>query len=104
MNIFSKKNRSCSRLDSLIVLAWSLKNKELFRIGLVDRLRLNPYKQERSPEWTPWSLKNKEVFRIELDLMVLVLLYALVERVYFSRRRDFFLSFDNLSNSCNALH
>ena len=30
------KTRSCSRLDLWVVLAWSLKNVELFQIGLVD--------------------------------------------------------------------
>ena len=34
-----------SRLDSWIVLAWSLKNKELFRIGLLDRPRVDPLKK-----------------------------------------------------------
>ena len=39
-------------MDSWIVHAWSLKNKELFRIGLVDCPCVEPY--------------NKEVFRIGL--------------------------------------
>ena len=30
------KIRSCSRFDSRVILAWSLKNKELFQIGLLD--------------------------------------------------------------------
>ena len=33
---------SCSGLDSWIVHAWSLKNKELFQIGLVDHPRVEP--------------------------------------------------------------
>ena len=38
--------------DSWIVPKWSLKTKEVFRIGLGDR--------------PAWSLKNTEVFRIRL--------------------------------------
>ena len=46
------KMRRCSGLDSWIVNAWSLKNKELFQLD----------------SWIvyAWSLKNKEVFRIRL--------------------------------------
>ena len=54
--------------------AWSLKNKGLFRIGLVDRPR--GLDSLTLPEdWTPgpslvdrplWTLKNKELFRIGL--------------------------------------
>ena len=100
-------------MDSWIVPAWSLKYKELFRIGLVDHPRVEPSKQGVVPDWTcglslrgalktrrcsgldswtihAWSLKNGEVFRIGLDFMVSVLLSASVERVGVSRMRDFF--------------
>ena len=83
------KTRSCSGLDLWIVPGWSLKNKEVFRIGLMDRPCVEPLKQGVVPDWTrelsthgalktrrcsgldswivpAWSLKNKEVFRIGL--------------------------------------
>ena len=37
-----KKTGSYSRLDSWIIPAWSLKNKDLFWIGLVDRPCMEP--------------------------------------------------------------
>ena len=75
--------------SSWIVPAWSLKNKKVFRIGLVDRPHVEPWKQGGVPYWTcgssplgalkrrrcsgldlwivpAWSLKNEEVFRIGL--------------------------------------
>ena len=36
------KTRRCSGLDSRIVPAWTLKSEELFRMGLVDRPRVDP--------------------------------------------------------------
>ena len=36
------KTRRCSGLDSWIVSGWSLRNKELFQIGLVDRSQGEP--------------------------------------------------------------
>ena len=38
-------------MDSWIVPACSLKNKEVFWIGLVDRPRVEPYKQGAVPNW-----------------------------------------------------
>ena len=48
------KTRRCSGLDSWIVPAWSLKNKEVFRVGLVDGLVDRPRMEP----------KKKKVFRI----------------------------------------
>ena len=59
------KTRSCSGLDSWIVLAWSLKNEELFPCGaLTTRIcsRLNKWILPK------WSIQNKELFWIGLDL------------------------------------
>ena len=36
------KTRICSGLDSWIVPMWSLKNKMVFRIGLMDRPHVKP--------------------------------------------------------------
>ena len=41
--------------NSWIVTTWSLKNKKLFRIGLVDRPRVEPYNQGVVPYWTSGS-------------------------------------------------
>ena len=40
MNFGALKTRSCSRLDSWVVLAWSLKKRDLFQIGLVADILL----------------------------------------------------------------
>ena len=36
------KTRRCSKLDLWVVPAWSLKNKDVFRIRLVDHARMEP--------------------------------------------------------------
>ena len=74
-------------MDSWIVPAWSLKNKEVFWIGLVDGPCVEPWKCGVFPDWTHelsprgdvktkkcsglaswivpvWSPRNKEVFQI----------------------------------------
>ena len=75
------------RFHLWIFRAWSLKNKEVFRIGLVDCPRVEPSKKAGVPDWTresfphgalktrrcsglgswivpAWSLQNKDVFQI----------------------------------------
>ena len=46
------KTRSCSRLDSGIVLEWSIKKEELLRIGLVDPPCVEPQKGGVFRKWT----------------------------------------------------
>ena len=56
--------RRCSGLDSWIVHAWSLKNKELFRIALVDC----PCPWEVFYSWIvpAWSLKTRSCYGLDL--------------------------------------
>ena len=54
-NIYAPRNGLGDRprgLDSWTVPAWSLKNKELFFIGPVDRPRVEPYKGGGIQDWT----------------------------------------------------
>ena len=68
------KVKSCFGLDSWIVRAWSLKNKDAFRIGLVDCPRVEPQKQGVVLDWTCglvdlWHKSNPEqifVFKARL--------------------------------------
>ena len=61
MNIICKEySQIYSNIRYTLVLAWSLKNKELFRIQLVDR----PHVLFRNGP--KWSLNNGEVFKIGL--------------------------------------
>ena len=39
-------------MESWIVPVWSLRNEEVFLIGLVDCPRVEPYKQGGAPDWT----------------------------------------------------
>ena len=38
-------------MDSWIIPEWSLKHKEVFWMGLVDRPRVEPQKQGGVPDW-----------------------------------------------------
>ena len=74
-------------MDSWIVPTWSLKNKEVFRIGLVDRpcllLRIAPHRAKKRGGVQNWT--HKFLFWV-FDT---VLLSAHVERVSVYRTRDF---------------